>query len=217
MRLLVTPLKLAVASLAMVGGLALPASAQSDRRLPQKTTLHYDNATVADVLKDLAERHKLTLAVSVEVAKNRFDRSEVLFHADGLTLGSALNRLESMSKLVCSVGEGELRVNSRKEEEQRYYRVRYPDTGWGTRVQDAEFFTQELMRIAGGRWKAINPTGGSIGELTSEGLVIEQTSLVHRRLRQLFADVAIQSIGVKPAPTAAGRAELRILEASSVR
>lgn len=106
-----------------------------------------------------------------------------------------------------------MRVVSRKEEEQRFYPVNYPATGWETLVQDAEHFTQGLMHVTGGRWKAVNRTGGSIGELTPEGLVIEQTSLIHRKLRQLFAALSIQLRGRKPAPTAADRAELRILEA----
>ncbi|WLD11299.1 hypothetical protein [Planctellipticum variicoloris] len=206
-------MKFSIAVLAMVVGLAHPASAQTDRRLLQKTSLDFDNATIGDVLKDLAERHKLTLALSPKVTERECDQKKVMVHVAGTTLGSALNRLRAVSPLVFAVDRGELKVVLQEEDDERLYPIRYPTIGWGPLVEDVDSLKSGLMGVTGLRWKEIDGRGGSIGDLTPQGLVIEQSSRGHSEIRQLVADLAVHARGRKPIPTAADRVGLRIADA----
>lgn len=213
MGLLVTPLKFSIAVLAMVVGLAHPASAQTDRRLLQKTSLDFDNATIGDVLKDLAERHKLTLAVSPEVQKSGFDQRKVVIQADGLTLGSALSCLARCSGAVCILEKGELKVVTREVEEQSLYPATYSMAGWGSLFGDAGTFKTCLYDATGGLWKEVDGEGGSVGDFTPQGVIVEQNRETHAEIRQLLADIANQAGGRKATPAAADRVGMRIAQA----
>lgn len=203
--------RLIIAILAF-GGLMLPASAQTDRRLLQKTTLEYDNALVADVLKELAERHKLKLSIDPGVEQERLHAEPVLIHAEGISLGAALNRLQAVSGLVCSLDRGELKVVTRAADDVRLYPVRYSIGGWAALVTDQAELHGLITDMTGGSWKVVDGEGGSIGDLTPQGLVIEQSSQVHAEIRQLFEEISVRANGRTPAPTPADRIAAKVLQ-----
>lgn len=192
--------------------LVLPASAQSDRRLLQKTTLEYDNALVVDVLKELAERHKLKLSIDPAVEQDRANEKPVLIHAEGILLGAALNRLQAVSGLVCSLDRGELKVVTRAADDVRLYPIRYTIGTWAAQVADQPQLHGLIMDMTGGSWQIINGQGGLIGDLTPQGMVIEQSSRVHEEIRRLLEEISVRANGRTPAPTPADRTAAKILQ-----
>lgn len=194
------------------GGLMLPASAQSDRRLLQKSTLDYENTPVVDVLKELAERHKLKLNIDPVVEQERAHEQPVLIHAEGISLGAALNRLETVSGLVCSVDRGELKVVTRAADDVRLYPIRYTIGGWAAQVADQPQLHGMIMDMTDGSWQIVDAEGGVIGDLTPQGMVIEQSSRVHVEIRRLLEEISMRANGRTPGPTPADRTAAKILQ-----
>jgi hypothetical protein len=190
----------------------------ADKRLLQKTSVQAEAKPVLDVLRQLAEKHKLTVELASAVGDGDFGTEPFTLAVEGITLGSALNLACEAADLSYTIDKGRLLITTSEDHDKYLVPRDYALGPLGQLAADPQVLANSLPMVSGGNWKDIDGSGGEFVALTPRSLTIRQTPRAHAELEDLFAQLAAAATGRATPLTPSDRAEqtlLRKLQASS--
>lgn len=210
MHRLTLPLILAWSGLLLSAPRIVEAQSGPDKRLLQKTSVQVDAKPVEDVLRELGEKHKLTVEFDPSVAAEGNGKSPFSLTADGLTLGSVIHLACDSANLVYVVDKGRLLVTTRAADENILIAREYSLAPLGA-VPDPQVLAAGLMEVTSGKWEVVNGEGGSFVAISPRSMTIRQSRAAHAELQSLFEQIAAAATGRGRAPSAQDRAEQTIV------
>ena len=184
---------LAWSGLLLSTSLIVEAQSGPDKRLLQKTSVQVNAKPVEDVLKELCEKHKLTVEFDPAVAADGLDKSPFSLTAD-LTLGSAINLACESANLVYTIDKGRLLVTTREADANNLFAREYPLAPLGP-ITDPQELVMGLTEVTSGMWKDVDGEGGEFVTISLRSLTIRQSREVHAELQSLFEQIAAAATG----------------------
>ena len=190
--------------------LIVEAQSGPDKRLLQKTSVQVNAKPVEDVLKELCEKHKLTLELDPSIEKDGYEKGPFTLTADGLTLASVLNLICDSNHLVYAVEKGKLLVTTQEADSNNPFVREYPLAPLGA-IGDPQMFVAGLTDVTNGTWKDVDGEGGEIVAISPRSISIRQSRVVHAELQGLFEQIAAAVSGRARVPSIQERAEQTII------
>ena len=199
---------LAWSGLALNFGPVVEAQSGPDKRLLQKTSIQAEAKPIEELLRELSEKHKLTLELDPSFAANGHGSETFTLTADGLTLASVLNLICDSTELAYAAEKGKLLVTTKEADSKNMFVREYPLAPLGA-IGDPQVFAVGLTEVASGLWKDVDGEGGEILAISPRSLSIRQSRAVHAELQTLFEQIA--TAGRARTPSVQERAEQTIV------
>ena len=206
MNRLTLPLVLACSGLFLNAGPFVAAQAGPDNRLLLKISLQAEARPIGELLRELSEKHKLTLELDPSIEKDGYEKGPFTLTADGLTLASVLNLICDSNHLVYAVEKGKLLVTTKEADSNNPFVREYPLAPLGA-IGDPQMFVAGLTEVTNGKWKDVDGEGGEIVAISPRSISIRQSRVVHAELQALFEQIAAAVSGRAKAPSVQERSE----------